>query len=145
MFIKNVCMFLMGAERFVGGRKIKGRGSLKFQWNLLCKQFALAATNFTQEISRCLVHIYTWGSFPKKWNLMAAVKSIRGLIVMQDICIPTFCEYLLHGCVFCFCTALFFWKESRWIGFPPMSYTKSLLNFQLYISWMYRSFTEAVL
>lgn len=97
---------------FLGRRKMGVGCALKFQWNLICKQFALAAINFTQEISRCLVHIYTWGAFPKKWNLMAAVKWIRGLILMQGICISTLCESLLHGCIFCFLLPLFFEKKA---------------------------------
>lgn len=120
----KLCMYICISKMFVcslhglggfleGGKWGVGGCALKFQWNLICKQLALAAINFTQEISRCLVHIYTWGAFPKKWNLMAAVKWIRGLILMQGICISTLCESLLHGCIFCFLLPLFFWKESR--------------------------------
>lgn len=112
MFICSFC----GLGGFLGEEKTKASGegaSLKILWNLICKQFALAAVNFTPEISRCLVHIYTWRAVPKRWSLMAALKWIRGLISMQGICISPLHESLLHGCVFCFCAALSFLKRMQ--------------------------------
>lgn len=134
IYVYQKCLYVTYVGWGFSWREGGRRGSLKFQWSLICKQFAPAAINFTQEISRCLVYAYTWGTFLRKWSLMAALKWIRSRILMQGICIPTLCESSWMCLLLLHCPQFF---ENRWISFPLMSYNNSLLNFLASISWLY--------